>query len=208
MLRIWGRANSSNVMKVLWLCEELGLRYERIDVGGAFGRTRDPDYLAKNPNALVPTLEEPDGFTLWESNTILRYLARSRAGGAAFYPAAPRDAADVERWMDWQTASLNAPMTTVFFTYIRTPEPERDWPATDKARGVAEHLWAMVDARLQGQDFVCGAAPTLADIALGPYLHRWLNLPIARAPMPALSAWYARLLERPGYAKHCAGPMS
>ena len=85
--------------------------------------------------------------------------------------------------MDWQTASLNAPMTTVFFTYIRTPEPERDWPATDKARRVAEHLWAMVDARLQGQDFVCGAAPTLADIALGPYLHRWQNLPIARAPM-------------------------
>jgi len=208
MLRIWGRANSSNVMKVLWLCEELGLPFERIDAGGAFGRTRDPDYLAKNPNALVPTIEEPDGFTLWESNTILRYLARSRAGGAAFYPADPRAAADVERWMDWQLASVNAPMTTIFFTHVRIPEPERDYAAAGKARDAAEALWAMVDARLQRHAFVCGDTPTLADIALGPYIHRWMALPITRAPMPALAAWYARLAARPGYARHCAGPMS
>ncbi|WP_237217409.1 glutathione S-transferase family protein [Falsiroseomonas oryziterrae] len=207
MLRIWGRANSSNVMKVLWLCEELAIPFERVDAGGAFGRTKDPDYLAMNPNALVPTIED-DGFVLWESNAILRYLARTRAPGSAILPSDPKAAADCERWMDWQLASLNAPMTTVFFTYVRIPEPERDWPATAKARDAAERLWSMVDARLQRHDFVCGASLTLADIAFGPYIHRWFALPIERKPMPALEAWYGRLKARPGYAKHVAVAMS
>lgn len=207
MLTIWGRASSSNVMKVLWLCEELAIPFTRIDAGGAFGRTRDPDYLAKNPNALVPTIEEPDGFTLWESNSICRYLVRKHAPGHALYPADPRLAADVERWMDWQLASLNRPMTTVFFTYVRIPEADRDWPATHKARAEAEALWAMVDAKVAQHPFLCGDSLTLADIALGPYLHRWFAMPIERAPMPALRAWYDRLLARPGFQKHLAGPL-
>jgi glutathione S-transferase len=194
-------------MKVLWLCEELSIPFERVDAGGAFGRTKDPAYLAMNPNALVPTIED-DGFVLWESNAILRYLARTRAPGSAIYPSEPKAAADCERWMDWQLASLNAPMTTVFFTYVRIPEPERDWPATAKARDAAERLWGMVDARLQASDFVCGTSLTLADIAFGPYIHRWFALPIERQPMPALEAWYARLKSRSGYAKHVAVAMS
>lgn len=207
MLRIWGRTNSSNVMKLLWLCEELGEPVERIDAGGAFGRTTEPGYLAKNPNGLVPTIED-DGFILWESNAILRYLARTRPGGGAWYPAAPRAAADIERWMDWQLAALNAPMTAVFLTYVRTPEAERDLAATARARDAAERLWAMVEMRVARQAFLCGDMPTLADIALGPYIHRWLSLPIQRADMPGLAAWYARLNTRPAYARHCAGPMS
>jgi glutathione S-transferase len=208
MLRIWGRANSSNVMKVLVLCEALGIPFERIDAGGAFGRTKEADYLAKNPNALVPTIEEPDGFVLWESNAILRYLARTRAPGHAIYPADPRIAADCDRWMDWQLGTLNRPMTTVFFTYVRIPEAERDWPATHKARAEAEALWAMVAAHLGDRPFLCGAAPSLADIALGIYAHRWFTLPVERAPMPALRAWYDRLLAWPPFAKHAAGPLS
>ncbi|MGG5811104.1 glutathione S-transferase family protein [Falsiroseomonas sp. CW058] len=208
MLRIWGRNNSSNVMKVLWLCEELDIHFERIDAGGAFGRTREPEYLAKNPNALVPTIEEPDGFTLWESNAILRYLARTRAPGHPIYPADPRIAADCDRWMDWQLGTLNPPMTTVFFTYVRIPEAERDYPATHKARDAAERLWRMVEAQLAGRDFLCGAGLTTADIALGIYVHRWFELPIQRPDLPALRAWYDRIRARPGYAKHCAGRLS
>jgi glutathione S-transferase len=207
MLTIWGRASSSNVMKVLWLCEELGIPFTRIDAGGAFGRTKEPDYLAKNPNALVPTIEEPDGFTLWESNSICRYLVRKHAPGHALHPADPRQAANVERWMDWQLASLNRPMTTVFFTYVRIPEAERDWPATHKARAEAEALWAMVDAEVAKHPYLCGESLTLADIALGPYLHRWFAMPIERAPMPALRAWYDRLMQHPGFQKHLAGPL-
>jgi glutathione S-transferase len=209
MLRIWGRSNSSNVIKVLWLCDELGIPYERIDAGGAFGRTREPDYLAKNPNALVPTIEEPDGYALWESNTILRYLCATRApGGTPLHPAAPRGRADVERWMDWQLSAMSRPITTIFFTYVRIPEPERDWPATAAARDEAERLWGILDARLRGRDFVCGADLTLADIALGIFVHRWFVLPIERAEQPELRRWYERLQQREPYRRHIMVPMT
>lgn len=205
MMRIWGRASSSNVMKVLVLCEELGLPFERIDAGGAFGRTKDAAYLAMNPNGLVPTIEEPDGFSLFESNAILRYLARKHGGASRIYPADLREAADCDRWMDWQLASLNAPMTTIFFTYVRIPEPDRDYAAADKARDAAAKLWAMAEARLATQPWLCGSEMTLADIALGIYVHRWFVLPITRPDMPALRAWYDRLLARPSFSSHAAG---
>ena len=133
MLKIWGRANSSNVMKVLWLCDELGIAYEREDAGGAFGKTREPFYLAMNPNSRVPVIEEPDGYTLWESNSILRYLVASRAPGHAAHPADPRARGDVERWMDWQLATMGPPMTVLFWTFVRTPEEKRDVIAYIKA---------------------------------------------------------------------------
>ena len=208
MLRVWGRASSSNVMKVLWLCEEIGIPFERIDAGGAFGRTRDADYLAMNPNALVPTIEEPNGFTLWESNSILRYLARTRAPGSTVYPIEPRLAANCERWMDWQLSALNRPMTTVFFTFVRIPEAQRDLSATEKARVEAAAHWQMVDAHLAGRPYVTGQELTLADITLGIYAHRWFALPIVRPEMPALRGWYDRLVTRPGYRKHVAVPLS
>ena len=207
MLRIWGRANSSNVMKVLWLCEELAIPFERIDAGGAFGRTKEPEYLAMNPNALVPTIEDGD-VTLWESNAILRYLARTRAAGGSIYPAEPRAAADCDRWLDWQLAALNRPMTTIFFTYVRIPEPDRDYAAAGKARDEAEALWRMLEPRLAAAPFVCGEALTLADIALGVYVHRWFELPVTRGEMPGLRGWYDRLRGRAGYAKHCAGALT
>ena len=208
MLRIWGRANSSNVMKVLVLCDALGIPFERIDAGGAFGRTREDAYLAMNPNALVPVIEEADGFTLFESNAILRYLARTRAPGHAIYPTDPKQAATCDKWMDWQLGTLNRPMTVIFFTYIRIPEAERDWPGAEKARGEAETLWAMVEPTLRNQAFLCGDTLTLADIALGIYAHRWFALPIERKPMPALRAWYDRLLAHPAFARHAAGTLT
>ncbi len=208
MLRIWGRANSSNVMKVLWLCEELSVPFERIDAGGAFGRTREPDYLAKNPNALVPTVEEPDGFVLWESNAILRYLARSRAPGNPIYPSDLRAAADCDRWMDWQGTALNPPLVTVYFTLFRIPEPERDWAAFEGAKAQAEALFGMLDRRLSGRPFLCGEAFTLADIALGIYAYRWLKLPVERAPAPNLQRWHDVRAERSGFARHVALPLT
>ncbi|HYZ31358.1 MAG TPA: glutathione S-transferase [Crenalkalicoccus sp.] len=205
MLKVWGRASSSNVMKVLWLCEELGLAYDRIDVGGPFGGTKEPAYLAMNPNCRVPTLEE-DGFTLWESNSILRYLCNAHAPDSPLYPKAPRARADVERWMDWQLASLGPPMSVIFWTYVRTPEPQRDMAATAKARDEAAALWTILDRQLAGREHVCGAL-SLADIALGPFLHRWFALPVERPELPALAAWYGRLRQRPGFARHIDVPM-
>src|SRR3954451_22933826 len=207
LLTVWGRASSVNVMKVLWLLDELALPFQRIEAGGAFGRTRDADYAAMNPNATVPTLVMPHGFTLWESHAILRYLCRTQPAGNAFYPEAPEARADVERWMDWTLASLNEPMRVIFWTFVRTPEAERDLPAAAKARDAAEQLWRIADAQRKGQDYIAGPF-SIADMALGGFLHRWYALPIRRPELPRLRGWYDRLLARPAYAKHVAVPLS
>lgn len=207
MLKLWGRASSSNVMKVLWTLDELGLPYERIDAGGAFGRTRDPEYRAMNPMGLVPTLQEEDGWALWESNAIARYLCNTHAPGGALYPAEPRARAKVETWMDWTLGHVTAPMVTIFFTHIRLPEPQRDWKAEARAREESGRLWKIVDATVARTRFLCGDELTLADIALGCWVHRWHALPIERPGLPHLSAYYEALKTRAGFVNHVALPL-
>jgi len=206
-ITLWGRASSVNVQKVLWLLDELALPFQRVEAGGAFGRTKDADYAAMNPNATVPTLVMPHGFTLWESNSILRYLCRTQPGGNVFYPEAPEARADVERWMDWTLASLNEPMRVIFWTFVRTPEAERDLPGAARARDNAERLWRIVEAQLAGRDYIAGTLST-ADMAMGGFLHRWFQLPVARPDLPNLAAWYARLCARQAYRAHVAVPLS
>ncbi|SDB57013.1 glutathione S-transferase family protein [Belnapia rosea] len=206
-ITVWGRANSVNVMKVLWLLDELTIPYHRIDAGGAFGRTRDADYAAMNPNATVPTLVMPHGYTLWESHAILRYLCRTQPGGNAFYPEAPEARADAERWMDWTLASMNEPMRIIFWTYIRTPEAERDLAAAAQAQEATARLWRIADAALEEREHIAGAFG-LADIALGGFLHRWYHLPIERPELPRLRRWYDRLRERTPYRTQVAVPLS
>jgi glutathione S-transferase len=206
MLKIWGRANSSNVQKVLWGCEEIGIAFERIDAGGAFGRTNEPAYLKMNPNGLVPTVE--DGKTiLWESNTILRYLATTR-GADALYPKDPVQRAMTERWMDWQLASLNPPMTVLLFGHYRTPPEQRNAAALEDGRQKAIGVWRILETCLGDTGFAAGAALTLADICLGNAVHRWHSYPIERPALPRLKRYYDRLAERPGYRKHIVGPIT
>ena len=207
MRKLWGRASSSNVMKVLWTLDELGLPYDRIDAGGAFGKTRDAEYRAMNPIGLVPTLQEDDGWSAWESNTICRYLCNAHAPDSPLYPREPRARAAVETWMDWQLGHVTAPMVTIFFTHVRIPEPERDWKAEAKAREDAGRLWKIVDSKVAGRRFLCGDEVTLADIALGCWVHRWHALPIERPDLPNLAAYYEALKTRPGFVKHVALPL-
>jgi glutathione S-transferase len=188
--------------------EELGLSYERIDAGGAFGRTKEPEYRAMNPMGLVPTLQEEDGWALWESNTICRYLCNTEAPDSPIYPRDARQRAAVETWMDWTLGHLTAPMVTIFFTHVRVPEPERDWQAEAKAREDAGRLWGIVEKKLEGQRFLCGDALTLADISLGCWVHRWHVLPIERPNLPNLRALYDTLLTRPGFTRHVALPLA
>ena len=133
MLRIWGRKTSSNVQKVLWVCDEIGVPFERIEAGGSFGRVNDPDYRAMNPNGRVPTIED-DGFVLWESNTICRYLA-SKHAAHAIYPPELRARADVERWMDWGSTTLGPALHQAFWGLARTPAQQRDRRDHDDAEG-------------------------------------------------------------------------
>jgi glutathione S-transferase len=206
VLRIWGRSNSINVQKVLWCCEELDIRYQRVDVGGPFGGNREPEYLRLNPNGLVPTISD-GGFVLWESNAIVRYLA-AKHGMGTLYPEDLAERADADRWMDWQMGTLWANFRPAFVGLIRTlPEKrDRDDIATAISR-TAENL-AMLDAHLAARDYVTGPAFTMADIPLGVTAYRWFNLEIERPPMPNLEAWYERLCARFPYKATVMLPLS
>jgi len=197
MLKIYGRKSSSNVQKVLWCCDELGIAYAREDVGGKFGKNRTPDYLALNPNGLVPTVDD-DGFVLWESNSIVRYLA-ARHGVGRLWPQDPQAAAGASRWMDWQLSTLGPANAPLFRAYLRDPKetiPAAELAAAAKRTGEA---WAILDAQLARTAFVAGAQLTVGDIAFGNAIHRWYRYPIERPALPNLRAWYGRLCERPAY---------
>ena len=196
MLKIWGRANSSNVMKVLWLCDELGIAHERIDAGGAFGKTREPFYLAMNPNSRVPTIEEPDGYSLWESHSILRYLVATRAPGHAVHPTEPRARGNVERWMDWLLAALNPPYMGLF-REAKKPAAERAATWAADAKDMAAQL-SVLDGAM-GKPWIAGASMSLADIALAPIVHRCLGFPIDLPKLETLRAWHGRVSERPAF---------
>jgi glutathione S-transferase len=205
VLKILGHAGSSNVQKVLWCCGELGLAFERRDLAGPFGGNREPAYLALNPNGLVPTIDD-DGFILWESNPIVRYLACKYATGKgpSLYPTDVAHRADAERWMDWQQTTLAAPMGVLFRALIRKPAEQTDATALDAARAKAAAGWEMLEGALEGRRYVAGADLSVADIALGNAVHRWHRLPIERPALPRLADWYARLRQRPAYDKYIA----
>lgn len=204
MIKIWGRKNSVNVQKVLWCCDELGIPYERVDAGGVFGGTREPEYLAMNPTALIPTIQD-DGFALWESNTIVRYLA-AKHGAGSLWPEDPAARALAEKWMDYQLGTLWVAFRAAFLGLVRTP-PERRDPAQIQAslEGTAEAL-AILDAHLTGEEYVAGAELTVGDIALGPTVYRWLNMEIDRPEMPNLESWHDRLSVRPAYGENVMVP--
>lgn len=206
MLKIWGRENSINVQKVLWCCDELGLDHERVDAGGSFGLNRDPDYLAMNPNGLVPVIED-DGFVLWESNAIVRYLCATRGAGT-LWPEEPKRRADAERWMDWQLGTLWATMRPVFIGLVRTPPEERDGAALEEARRRTVASWGVLEDHMSGRDHVLGDVFTMADIPLGVSIYRWSQLPTERPPMPNLDAYLAKLSGRPAFRERVMLPLS
>lgn len=206
MLRLWGRLSSVNVQKVAWTAAELGLDCERVEAGGAFGVVATPEYRRLNPNGLVPAIEE-DGFVLWESNAIVRYLA-ARHGAGTLWPEDLRRRADMDRWMEWQSTTFTPAMRDAFLQLVRTAPEKRDGALLEASRAASEKASALLDAHLAGRDFVAGEAFSPADIVLGCAAHRWLNLPLAREPRPALERWYAGLRSRPAAAGALPLPVS
>lgn len=206
MLKIWGRANSINVQKVLWTCEELQIPYERIDAGGAFGRTKETYYLARNPTGLVPMIED-GGIALWESNSIVRYLA-SRHPEAGICPADPVLYARAGAWMDWQLGTLWPPVRTLFQQLIRTAPGERNQTIIDRARTeAASHLETLENA-LSSAAFVAGDNFTIGDVPVGAVVYRWCALELIRPTYPAIAEWYKRLTERPAFMRTVMKPLS
>lgn len=203
MLTIWGRLNSHNVKKVGWLAEELALPYRRHDVGGAFGM--DAAYLAKNPNALIPTIED-ERLVLWESNAILRYLA-ARHGGERWWPADPARRALADRWMDWQFSYADA-QRDAFLNLVRRAPAERDGAAVARSAARCAGMMAILDRQLTEAEWLSGDEIGIGDIPMGVYAHTWFTLEIERPSLPNVAAWYARLRSRPGYASQVMIPLT
>ncbi|OUL90604.1 glutathione S-transferase family protein [Paraburkholderia hospita] len=199
-LTVLGRSNSSNVQKVMWLLDEIEQPCLRVDMGGQFGGNKDADYLAKNPNGVVPTLIHED-VVVWESNTILRYLANHfRADG--LYPSDSIARSWVDRWMDWQLSSLGPANRDLFMRIVRTPADQRRQEAIDEARDRNAELFRLLDRFLERSKYLGGASFSIADIAVGPLAYRWLTLPVERPHYGNVQRWYELLCERKAFRKH------
>ena len=197
MLKILGRNNSSNVQKVLWALGELGLEYTRDDIGGPFGGNRETNYLIMNPNGLVPTLIDGDT-VLWESNVIVRYLARKYAPNSLL-PDSLTDLTQAEQWMDWQQTVVAPAHFPVFWGLIRTAPEDRDLDAIKSGRDRFEQAMTILDHHLSDSAFVGGKSLSIADIPVGIMVYRWFTLDIERMELPSLHRWYQKLADRPAY---------
>ena len=201
MIKVLGKASSINVRKVLWACDEMGIAYEREDWGDGFRSTRSPEFLALNPNGLVPVVVD-DGLVLRESNTIVRYLATKHAR-VDLLPSSPGERAMVEMWMDWQATEFNTAWRYAFQALVR-----KNPAFNDKAQLAAsiqswtDHI-AILDTHLaQTCAFVHGDSFTVADIPIGLSVNRWFMTPIARPAFPAVSDYYERLSQRQAFMTH------
>ncbi|MEI9985505.1 MAG: glutathione S-transferase family protein [Aliidongia sp.] len=205
MLTIWGRATSSNVQKVLWCCDELGLAYERVDAGRQFGKVDEPDYRMMNPNGLVPTLIDGE-VTVWESNSVMRYLC-NRYGGDRLYPADPAPRAAVDQWLDWQLSTMAPAIAPVFWALVRPPaggtDPATIPPLVQKLAAV----WAVLDRQLAARPYIASSNLSLADLALGNSARRWFAFAFERPELPHLAAWFDRISTRPGFRTHVMTPI-
>ena len=200
MLRLLGRNTSGNVQKVIWLLDELGLPYAREDYGRQFGNTVDAAYLGLNPHGKVPTLVDGD-VVLWESNTILRYLAAK--AGSDLLPGDAAARARVERWMDWQLGAIN-PLYMAIFKESRKPEGERRADLQADGDALGEQL-AILDRDMEGRDWVAGAAMSVADFCLGPIIHRCFGFPVELPNVARLWAWHERISGRAAFKHATAG---
>ena len=206
MLQVWGRRNSSNVQKVMWLIGELDLPHEHIPAGGSFGLTQSAEFLAMNPHGRVPVIKDGDGTIVWESHSILRYLA-ARYGSPRFWSDDAGQRSQADRWMDWSQSTLQpAFLTGVFWGFYRTPEALRNAKSIEENLSRCAQYFLLLDRVLAERPFIAGDGLSLADIAAGSNLYRYFELDIKRPDVPNVQAWYDRLQLRPAFREHVMVP--
>lgn len=199
MLKIWGRKNSINVQKVLWCCAELGLPFDRVDAGMQFGVNDTAEYRAMNPNGLVPTLEEDDGFLLWESNAVVRYLASKHDKTGILEPKDLKARALANQWMDWQLSVAGPAILQAFWGLIRTAPEKRNMAAIEESKKKTTEAMAMLDTQLAKTPYVAGDAFSYGDIPVGVVCYRFVQLVPERPSMPHLDRWYAAVSGRKAF---------
>jgi glutathione S-transferase len=206
VLKVWGRVNSINVQKVLWALDELKVPYERVDAGMAFGVVNEAFYKKMNPNARVPTIDD-DGFVLWESNVIVRYLA-AKHGAGGLCPGDLKVRADSERWMDWASIHVSTAMGPAFMGLVRTPADKRNMAQITAAAEATAQQFEVLEQGLGGRSYVAGENFTMGDIAAGVNVYRWYALPVQRPSLPRVEAYRERLQQRPAFRTHVMRPLS
>jgi len=202
MIKIWGRNTSSNVQKAMWAVGELKLEHQRIDIGGVFGKNKEPAYLAMNPNGLVPTLEEEDGFLLWESNSVVRYLAGKHDKSGVLEPKDPKQRALASQWMDWQLSVAAPAIHAAFWGLIRTPAEKRDLAAIKTSQEKTTAAMQILDAQLAKTAYAAGPAFSYGDIPVGVMCYRYRQLVPSRPVTPNLDRWYDAIAKRKAFQDH------
>ena len=200
MPKVWGRKSSSNVQKVMWALGEMALKAERVDIGGPFGKNREMPYLGMNPNGLVPTLEEEDGFVLWESNSIVRYLAAKHR--SPLEPADPKTRALAQKWMDWQLSVMGPAIFPLFWGLVRTPAEQRDAKAIEGGRVKTGEATRILDDQLARTQFLAGDAFSYGDIPVAIMVRRYRDLVPERPAFKNVERWYAAIAARPPFQEH------
>ena len=202
MLTVWGRKTSSNVQALMWCIGELGLPFQRHDIGHRYGGNDTPEFLRMNPNGTVPVLQDGNGEPLWETGAILRYLA-GVYGTDAFWPREPMARAHVDKWAEWSKLNIALNFTRpIFWRVVRTAPKDRDPKVIHEAIGALRRFLDIAEARLAAHAFLCGGELTLADIQFGHVLYRYFDIAIDRPNLPALARYYDRFVARPAYREH------
>lgn len=204
MLKIWGRANSINVQKVMWTVAELGIDHERIDLGGKHGGLDTPEHLARNPHGLIPVIDD-NGTIVWESHAIVRYLA-SQYGNGTLWPSDPAARAKADMWMEWAQTVLQRNFIQLFWNLYRTPVEHHDHALLESLTSHCGKEFAELDRLLGDNPFIAGDTLTYGDIPIATQFYRYFTLNIERPALPKVEAWYERLSKQPAYAAHVMVP--
>lgn len=199
MIKIWGRPSAYNVQKVLWCLNEIGVDYQNINIGGSLGGLDSPEFLIKNPNGRIPVLEI-DNQIIWESNTIVRFLA-AKYSHSQLWASDPFSRSLAERWIDWELASLQPIFLDLFWASYRTPIELQDAEFITKSAKCCEHKFNILDSHLATNHFVAGELFTMGDIAVATCLYRYFEMGIPTPAIPHVRRWYHELCERPAYQK-------
>lgn len=204
MLKIWGRANSINVQKVMWTVAELGLKHERVDLGGKFGGLDTPEHLARNPHGLIPVIDD-DGTVVWESHAIVRYLA-AKYGDGGLWPSDAGARAAADMWMEWAQTVLQRNFIQYFWNLYRTPVEQHDHGLLAALNTQCGKDFQDLDRLLGDRSSVTGDYLTYGDIPIATQFYRYFTLDIERPSVPNVQAWYARLQDNAAYAAHVMVP--
>ncbi len=207
IVHLWGRISSLNVRKAVWAAQELGLDFQRTDAGAAYGVTTTAEYQRKNPNGLVPLLEDGD-CVLWESNVIVRYLCARYGADKNLYPNDLQQRFDAERWMDWQQTTFNRAGGPAFLQLVRTAPEARNAELIQQSVAATEPLLTLLNTHLETHAYLGGETFGMADIPMGCEMHRWWGLRSAQfeacgvqrqelQTYPHVQRWFGQLLQRP-----------